>query len=98
MEENKRILILLHTVYCRISTYISVIALAMIAVGLLFSRGLISIGFIAFIANWIIEGKFSEKWELLKSNKNLCNSFPDIFYPLVRTYPYFGYRIWVKRS
>ncbi len=69
MEEKERMLIRLHTVYCRISTYISATALAMIAVGLLFSRGLISIGFIAFIANWIIEGKFSEKWELLKSNK-----------------------------
>jgi hypothetical protein len=59
----------LHAIHSRISTYISAFALAMIAVGLLFSRAMISIGFIAFIGNWILEGKFSEKWKLLKSNK-----------------------------
>lgn len=41
----------------------------MIAAGLLLSRGMISIGFIAFMSNWIIEGNYHEKWNTLKKNK-----------------------------
>jgi hypothetical protein len=45
------------------------ISLALIIVGLLFSRGMLSTGFISFIANWLIEGDFRRKWVLIKKNK-----------------------------
>ncbi len=58
-----------HCAYQSISIYIYYISLALIVTGLLFSRGMLSTGFISFIANWIIEGSYKEKWETLKKNK-----------------------------
>lgn len=59
----------LHIGYQRISLYIYFLSLALIASGLLFSRAMISIGFISFMANWILEGNYSDKWHTLKSNR-----------------------------
>jgi len=55
--------------YRKISLYIYFLSLAFIVIGLLFSRGMISIGFISFSANWLIEGGYKEKWQTFKSNK-----------------------------
>jgi hypothetical protein len=51
-----------HLAYQKMSLAIYYISLALIIVGLLFSRGMLSTGFISFIANWLIEGDFRRKW------------------------------------
>jgi len=55
--------------YRKICIYIYYISLTLIPVGLLFSRALLSIGFLAFISNWFIEGEFKQKWHLIKQYK-----------------------------
>lgn len=58
-----------HQLYQRISYPIYEISLAFMVIGLLFSRGMLSTGLIAFSLNWIIEGNYREKLNLLKKNK-----------------------------
>ncbi|MFN8256420.1 MAG: O-antigen ligase family protein [Bacteroidales bacterium] len=48
------------------SHYLSLASLYLIPAGLLFSRAILSIGFITFIANWFLEGNFKSKSEMLK--------------------------------
>ncbi len=43
----------------------------LIASCLFFSRYLISIGFIIVVLNWILEGRFKEKFEFIKGNKSV---------------------------
>jgi len=51
--------------------YLYITALSLLMVGLPLSNVLMSIGTIWIIANWLLEGKFKQKWERFKSNKLL---------------------------
>jgi len=69
LKTSIRLLSNFYNHYLYISQYIGLLALVLIPVGLLFSRGLLSIGFITFISNWFLEAEFKRKWKLLKTYK-----------------------------
>ncbi len=83
-----------HNKYQLISIYIYNASIASILIGLLFSRAMISIGFISFAANWIIEGKFKKKWQVLRQNKSLAIiSFIFLIYLAAATYSFDNKRV-----
>lgn len=49
--------------------YIYFASIACIIVGMFFSRALLSIGQISMAANWLLEGGFPTKWQMLKRNR-----------------------------
>src|SRR6266404_2137249 len=44
--------------------------LVLLAVGIPVSRFLVSVAQFVLLGNWIVEGKFVEKWKLLKTSKS----------------------------
>ncbi len=56
--------------YLEVSIYIYYLALILIPIGLLFSRAMLSIGYIALFANWFLEGEYEQKWKLFKQHKD----------------------------
>jgi hypothetical protein len=57
-----------HQRFLSVNTHVYTFALILIPAGLLFSRALLSIGFILFIINWLIEGEYNEKWKRIKKS------------------------------
>lgn len=52
------------------SIYVSYTSLILVASGLFLSRAMISIGFLLFVLNWIVEADYRIKWKLFKENKS----------------------------
>ena len=69
MKRPIYLLSIIYNYYQYLSIYIGLLSLLFIPVGLLFSRGLLSVGFITFISNWVLEGGYKQKWILLKQQK-----------------------------
>jgi len=59
----------LYNRYQEISISIYYLALILIPIGLLFSRAMVSIGYITLFVNWFLEGEYNQKWKLLNQNK-----------------------------
>ncbi|MCO5260144.1 MAG: O-antigen ligase family protein [Crocinitomicaceae bacterium] len=55
----------------RVHTWIQIFSFALIAIGMPTTKVLMSFGLTFAIANWILEGNFAKKWEIIRSNKAL---------------------------
>ncbi|MDD3281823.1 MAG: hypothetical protein PHC83_09695, partial [Bacteroidales bacterium] len=60
------------------------IALMLMLIGIPFCRPFMTIGGIVLVVNWLLEGRFREKWNLLLSNRLL----------FVSVWIFFVYGLW----
>ncbi|HNR86359.1 MAG TPA: hypothetical protein PKN38_07100, partial [Taishania sp.] len=55
----------------RIHSLIQFFSFALIAIGMPTTKVLMSFGLVFAIANWVLEGQFVQKWQIIRSNRTL---------------------------